>query len=70
MNMQEFIRATSPEQREALAAKVEISSKYLFQISGGHRKPSVKLARRLVEADSRLTLSELRPDIWGALASD
>ena len=56
----------SPPERKALAAKVGTNPLYLWQCATGRRSPSPAMARRLVESDARLTLHELRPDIWEA----
>lgn len=55
----------SPQERAELAKKVKKNEVYIYQCSTGFRNPSAKLARNLVAADPRLTLEELRPDIWG-----
>ncbi len=51
-------------ERDALADAVESSVAYFYLIAGQHKKPGPKLCRRLVEAEPKLTLHELRPDIW------
>lgn len=43
------------EERECLAEKAETKAVYLYQIGKGIRSPSVKLAKRLMDADPRLT---------------
>lgn len=62
--MKTYMKQATPEEREALAEKVGSSVGYFYQIAGGHKRPGSKLCRALVAAESRLTLSELRPDIW------
>jgi DNA-binding transcriptional regulator YdaS (Cro superfamily) len=64
MDMKTFIRQATPEQREHLAKRVGSSVAYFYQIAGGHKKAGPKLCQKLVAAEPRLTLSELRPDIW------
>lgn len=49
-----------------LAAKVERSPDYLYLCALGHRNVSPALAKSLVDVEPRLTLHELRPDIWEA----
>jgi hypothetical protein len=61
--------ALPPEGKHALAAAADTTYIYMSQCAGGHRKPSVRLCRSLVAADPRLTLEELRPDIWGERVS-
>lgn len=56
----------SSAERNALAVKVGKCSQYLWQCSVGLRRPSWRLSRQLVAADGRLTLHELRPDVWDA----
>lgn len=62
--MKTFLQQAAPEQREALAQTVDSSVAYFYQIAGGHKKPSPKLARALNKAEPQLTLHELRPDVW------
>ena len=65
MTLRELLDVLTPEEKRSLAARAQTEYIYLFQLAAGARTPSPKLAKRLVEADSRLTLPELRPDIWG-----
>lgn len=62
--MKTYLRSVAPEDRELLAEKVACSVAYFYQIAGGHRKPSAKLCKKLIEFEPRLSLAELRPDIW------
>jgi hypothetical protein len=57
----------SPADRTALAKRVGANAVYLYQVAVGFRnkRASPDLCRRLVAAEPRLTLAELRPDIWG-----
>lgn len=64
MDMKAYLKQAGPEEREALAKKVGSSVAYFYQIAGGHKKAGAQLCKALVEAESRLTLAELRPDIW------
>lgn len=68
MNMREFLQVTKAPEREALAQAANTSVGYFWLIAGGHRKPSPGLCRRLVDAEPRLTLGGLRPDVWPELA--
>lgn len=62
----------TPAERNRLAAAVGCSPKYLYQVATGvidmktgkSRQMGPELCRRIVEAEPRLTLHELRPDIW------
>lgn len=64
MDMKSFWRAATQHEKEMLANKASASVGYLGQVAGGHRKPSHKLVKRLVEADSRFSYIDLRPDIY------
>lgn len=68
MDMRTLLRTMNEPQRQELARKVDSSLGYLRLIAGGHRRPSTDLAKKLVEADARLSLHELRPDVWSAPA--
>ena len=63
--MKTYLKQASPAEREALANAVESSVGYLYLIGGGHRRASSGLCQKLVAAESKLSLPELRPDIWG-----
>jgi hypothetical protein len=64
MDMKTYLKQASAEERATLAKAVGSSVGYFYLIGGGHRHASVGLCRRLVEAERKLTLEELRPDIW------
>lgn len=65
MDIKTFVKTCSKEQREAVAIRAGTTEAYLFQLAGGHRKPSVRLAKYLELASSGLmTRQELRPDIF------
>lgn len=66
MDLQTLLRTIEPREREALAKRAKTSVGYLYLLAGGHRKPSPKLARKLVTVEPRLTLPDLRPDLWAA----
>lgn len=71
MNLRELLDVLTPAEKVAFAERVGTSYVYLFQMAGSgvaKRRPSPKLARRLVQVEPRLTLAELRPDIWGKAA--
>jgi hypothetical protein len=69
MDMATYLKQAAPEERQALADTAGTSVGYLYLIGGGHRRASPKLCRALHSADARLTLCELRPDIWGQAAA-
>lgn len=70
MDMKTFLQQAAPDEREALAGAVESSVGYFYLIAGGHRRPSTDLCKRLVEAEPRLSLRHLRPDVWGEQHAD
>lgn len=65
MNLTEYFAATKPAERRKLAEICGTGVLYLDQCKRGVRKVGPKLALRLIAAEPRLTLPELRPDIWG-----
>ena len=64
MLLKTLLKEMTKDERKKLAEVADCSFLYLYQVAGGHRLPSVRLAKRLVDADPRLTLHELRPDVW------
>jgi hypothetical protein len=64
MDMKTFLRQATPAERERLASAVGSSVGYLYLIGGSHRRPGPKLCKALAAAEPKLTLHELRPDIW------
>lgn len=64
MDMKTYLKTVSAVERIELAKKVDRSAAYFYQIAGGHRKPGSSLCILLVKHEPRLTLAELRPDIW------
>jgi hypothetical protein len=65
MNLRQLLDVLSADEKVALAEAAGTERVYLHQLADGHRNPSPRLAQRLVKCDSRLTLAELRPDVWG-----
>lgn len=68
MNLRDLLNILTPAEKVELAKRAETQHVYLIQCASGFRKPSPALCQRLVAADSRLTLAELRPDVYGAVA--
>lgn len=64
MFLREFMRTADESGRRDLAQKAGTSIGYLWLLAGWHRLPSPDLCRKLVLHEPRLTLPELRPDIW------
>lgn len=66
MNLPTLFKILTPPEREALALACDASSEYLRMCANGWRKPGPELCKRLVAQEPRLTLEDLRPDIWGS----
>ena len=65
-----WLSKTPPEQRKQVAQNAGTSVAYLWQLSGGHRKASLEMAKRLQDAtEGKLTIEGLRTDIFGDSAS-
>lgn len=65
--LRDWLAKASTEQRETLAKEARTSVAYLWQLAGGHRKASLKLAKALQDASSgALTIEGLRPDVFGS----
>lgn len=68
----------TPSERATLAAALGCSPKYLYQVAAGTidaktgkpRRIGSELAIRAVRIEPRLTLGELRPDIWGEVEAE
>ena len=64
MDMRTYWESSTKQERDELAAKVDQSYEYLRHIAKGRKRPSPDLAKRLCAAERRLTLHDLRPDVW------
>jgi DNA-binding transcriptional regulator YdaS (Cro superfamily) len=65
MKLKAYLNSLSLAERRDLAKRAGTTENYLAQLKGQHRTPSTRLCHRLVRASAgRLTLAELRPDIW------
>ncbi|UQV43409.1 hypothetical protein KIV45_15680 [Janthinobacterium lividum] len=62
--MKNYLKQAAPCDRKTLAAAAGTSVAYLYLIGGGHRRAGTKLCQKLVAVEPKLTLCELRPDIW------
>ena len=78
MDIQEFIDGLDTAEKAQFAELAGTSTAYLYQLAKGIRKAGHDLAKTLVEAsrqmfptqaDRWLTLSGVRPDIWGSDAA-
>ena len=68
MDMKTYLQQATPVERDALAVEVGSSVGYFYLLAGGHRRASPRLCRRLIAAEPKLTLTDLRPDIWSSTA--
>lgn len=69
MDVREFLRSATPEERERVARIAGTSVAYLYQLAGRHKLPSISMCERLIAAEPRLTLAELHPDLAKMLRS-
>lgn len=66
MELKEYIRFLTPEERQAFAVKANTSVGYLYQLAGGHRKAGALLAKNIeIITSRRVKAVDLRPDIFG-----
>lgn len=64
LHLRAWMAGASAERRKEVADKAGTSVGHLWQLSGGHRRASAKLAMRLQSAsDGEITISGLRPDL-------
>lgn len=65
MDIKTYIKTLTPIERAAFAKGVGTSVAYLYQLAGGHRSPSTKLAQKIETVSGGLVRKEvLRPDVW------
>lgn len=70
MQLADYLKTLTSDQRILVAKKAGTTREYLVQLAGGHRKASALLAKRLEDATGgKVAKSELRPDIFGPAAS-
>lgn len=55
MNVNEWLKGASKEERENVSSDAGTSVDYLWQLSGGHRRPSPALAAKLELATKKYT---------------
>ena len=76
MNLQEYREHYGMERLKELCSKTDppMAVPYLYHVLAGRQNVSPALARNLVKVSrlednpgERLTLSKLRPDIWGPI---
>lgn len=59
MNLTDIFETEGRQGLIKLAEKVGCNHKFLWQCASGRREPSPNMARRLVEADPRLTIEAI-----------
>jgi DNA-binding transcriptional regulator YdaS (Cro superfamily) len=65
MNMKEFLKSSTQEERENLANKAGTTVSYFWQIAGGHRKPGAMFCKDIEKISSgKIKAEELRPDYF------
>ena len=65
MELSECIRISSRRERQRVATACITTVGYLYQVAGGHRRPSVPLALRIEDATrGAVCRCTLRPDIF------
>lgn len=65
MNLLELKAADGQEAWEKLATDLDSSVAYISQLAHGHRNPSRAFAMRMIEANRKLTLPALLPEMYG-----
>jgi len=69
MKLDEFLKTADQDERSRVADEAGTSVAYLYQIAGGHRKPSTDLAKKIAAATKppyKVGKADLLPDVWGA----
>jgi DNA-binding transcriptional regulator YdaS (Cro superfamily) len=65
MELSDYLRSLKDQQRQALAIAAGTKVGYLYQLAGGHRRPSNDLALRIEEASGGVvTREELLPEFF------
>lgn len=65
MKLSEFIRNMKYQERLDFAKRIGKSLVYLSQVSGGHRKPSAQMARKISEESGwQVMPSDLLPEVF------
>lgn len=63
MKLRDWIRATPPKKRAEICAQMNTTPDYLWQIAGGHSRPSAKLAK-IIEQHTGVARHELLPEVF------
>lgn len=64
MNLKNYLDTLPVGGKRAFAKKLGIAPAYLYQMSVGIRSIPVELCIKLTKIDSRMTLADLRPELW------
>lgn len=64
MTLRDWIRATTPSARRLVCGEIGTTMDYLWQIAGGHSRPSVHLSLA-IERATGVSRHLLRPDVFG-----
>ena len=65
MDAKTFLKSASMQERERVAADAGTTVAYLWQLAGGHSKPSARLAIRLEAASAgKMTREDLLPEFF------
>jgi DNA-binding transcriptional regulator YdaS (Cro superfamily) len=65
MTLSEYLRSLNPNDRQAFADGIPVHLNYLYQVAGGHRKASIKLAWLIdITSGGVVKRWSLRPDYW------
>jgi hypothetical protein len=64
ITFKQFHGSLGKDELISLATKANTSVNYLYQIANGIRRPGANASSRLKQADSRITDSMLRPDLY------
>jgi len=69
--MRSFLNSISQDKREEIAQACGSSVGYFWQIAGGHRTPSTRLARKIEKyTGGSVTIQELRPEDYCELEQE
>lgn len=71
MNLIEYREKHGPESWNRLAEKANTSHAYIVQLAHGHRRPSIEMMHRLIDASGdELTSRGLRPDFFSLRSAE
>lgn len=64
MTLQELFNKHGQPAMDRIAQRAGTTPAYLSMIRRGHNRASADMARRIHDADPRVSLTSLRPDFW------